>query len=89
MAGQVILDKVVLTLFERLHFLKDEINSLYGLINERGGDAIPLKNKVERLFQRTRNLKDPRDSFSDRMTVEVRERSHIEVTISLMSLPIG
>ncbi|KAJ8426500.1 hypothetical protein Cgig2_020470 [Carnegiea gigantea] len=50
MTVQVILDKVFRTPFERLHYLKGEFDSLYNLINERGGDATPLKDKVERLI---------------------------------------
>ena len=37
MTGQVIIDKVLRTPFERLHCLKGEFDSLYDLINERGG----------------------------------------------------
>ncbi|KAJ8432750.1 hypothetical protein Cgig2_011673 [Carnegiea gigantea] len=36
MTGQVILDKVLRTPFERLHCLKGEFDSLYDLIHERG-----------------------------------------------------
>ena len=35
MTGQVILDKVLRTPFERLHCLKGEFDSLYDLINDR------------------------------------------------------
>ncbi|KAJ8432128.1 hypothetical protein Cgig2_027710 [Carnegiea gigantea] len=58
MTGQVILDKVFYTPFERLHYLKGEFDSLYDLINERGGDATPLKNKVERPIHQACDLKD-------------------------------
>jgi len=51
MIVQVILDKVLHTPFDRLHCLKGELDSLYDLINERGGDTTPLKNKVKRLIQ--------------------------------------
>jgi len=50
MTGQVILDKVLRTLFERLLFLKGDFDSLYDLINDRGGDVTPLKNKGEKLI---------------------------------------
>ena len=79
MIGQVILDKVLRTPFERLHYLKGEFDSLYDLINDRGGDASPLKNKVEKLIQQANDLKDLQDSYSDRVTSEVRESRRIEV----------
>ena len=50
MTCQVIRDKVLRTPFERLHCLKGEFDSLYDLINDRGGDATPLMNKVEKLI---------------------------------------
>jgi len=65
MTGQVILDKVLRTPFERLHCLKGEFDSFYSLINERGGYATSLKNKVERLIQQANDLKDLEDSYSD------------------------
>ena len=58
MTCQVILDKVLHIAFESLHCLKGKFDSLYNLINERGGDATHLKNKVERLIQQGNNLKD-------------------------------
>jgi len=67
MIGQVILDKVLRTPFERLHCLKGEFDSLYDLINDRGGDATPLKNKVEKLIQQANDLKDLQESYSNRM----------------------
>ena len=79
MTGQVILDKVLRTPFERLRCLKGELDSLYDLINDRGGDATPLKNKVEKLIQQAHDLKDLQGSYSDRMTSEVRESRRIEV----------
>jgi len=45
MTGQVILDKVFRTPFERLHYLKGEFDSLYNLINEKGDDATPFKGQ--------------------------------------------
>jgi len=83
MTGQVILDKVLHTPFERLHCLKGEFDSLYDLINERGGDATPLKNKVEKLIQQANDLKDIPESYSDRMTFEVRESRRREVGSTL------
>ncbi|KAJ8430152.1 hypothetical protein Cgig2_005514 [Carnegiea gigantea] len=79
MTGQVILDKVLRTPFERLHCLKGEFDSLYDLIHERGGDATLLKNKVERLIHQAGDLKDLQESYSDRMTIEVRESRRVEV----------
>ncbi|KAJ8426509.1 hypothetical protein Cgig2_013192 [Carnegiea gigantea] len=79
MTGQVILDNVLRTPFERLHCLKGEFDSLYDLIHERGGDATLLKNKVERLVHQACNLKDLQESYSDRMTIEVRESRRVEV----------
>ncbi|KAJ8422461.1 hypothetical protein Cgig2_011973 [Carnegiea gigantea] len=79
MTGQVTLDKVLRTPFERLYCLKGEFDSLYDLIHERGGDATPLKNKVERLVHQACDLKDLQESYSDRMTVEVRESRRVEV----------
>ncbi|KAJ8432645.1 LOW QUALITY PROTEIN: hypothetical protein Cgig2_011811 [Carnegiea gigantea] len=79
MTGQVILDKVLRTPFERLHCLKGEFDSLYDLIHERGGDATLLKNKVERLVHQACDLKDLQESYSDRMTIEVRESRRVEV----------
>jgi len=58
MTGQVILDKVLRTPFEGLHCLKGEFEILYDLINKRGGDATPSKNKVERLIQQATDPKD-------------------------------
>lgn len=86
MTGQVILDKVFRTPFERLHCFKGEFDSLYDLINERGGDAIPLKNKVQRLIHQAHDLKDLQESYSNRMTTEVRDSCRVEV---LTRLPIG
>ena len=77
--GQVILDKVLRTPFERLHCLKGEFDSLYNLINERGGDATPLKNKVERLIQQANDHKDLQESYSNQMTSEVWQSRRIEV----------
>lgn len=79
MTGQVILDKVLRTPFEKLHYLRGEFDSLYNLINERGGDAAPLKNKIERLIHQACDLKDLQESYSDRMTTEVRDSHLIEV----------
>ncbi|KAJ8431985.1 hypothetical protein Cgig2_005914 [Carnegiea gigantea] len=79
MTGQVILDKVLRTPFERLYCLKGEFDSLYDLIHERGGDATPLKNKVERLVHQACDLKDLQESYSGRMTIEVRESRRVEV----------
>ncbi|KAJ8425953.1 hypothetical protein Cgig2_016233 [Carnegiea gigantea] len=79
MTGQVILDKVLRIPFERLYCLKGEFDSLYDLIHERGGDATPLKNKVERLVHKACDLKDLQESYSDRMTIEVRESRRVEV----------
>ncbi|KAJ8435490.1 hypothetical protein Cgig2_033229 [Carnegiea gigantea] len=79
MTGQVILDKVLRTPFERLHCLKGEFDSLYDFIHERGGDATLLKNKVERLIHQAGDLKDLQESYSDRMTIEVRESRRVEV----------
>jgi len=79
MTGQVILDKVLCTLFERLHCLKGEFDSRYDLINERGADGTPLKNKVESLIQQANNLKDLQESYSDRMTSKVQESHRIEI----------
>ena len=79
MTGQVILDKVLRTPFERLHCLKGEFDSLYDLIHERGGDATLLKNKVERLVHQACDLKDLQGSYSNRMTIEVRESRRVEV----------
>ncbi|KAJ8436100.1 hypothetical protein Cgig2_011922 [Carnegiea gigantea] len=79
MMGQVILDKVLRTPFERLYCLKGEFDSLYDLIHERGGDATPLKNKVERLVHQACDLKDLQESYSGRMTIEVRESRRVEV----------
>ncbi|KAJ8424352.1 hypothetical protein Cgig2_033471 [Carnegiea gigantea] len=56
-----------------------EFNSLYDLINERGGDATPLKSKVKRLIHQACDLKDLQESYSDRMTTKVRESHLIEV----------
>jgi len=56
--------------FERLHYLKGEFNSLYDLINERGGDATPLRNKVKRLIHKACDLKDPQESYFDQMITE-------------------
>ena len=50
MTGQVILDKVFHTPFEGLHYLNGEFDILYDLINERGSDETPLKNKVKKRF---------------------------------------
>ncbi|KAJ8433428.1 LOW QUALITY PROTEIN: hypothetical protein Cgig2_024764 [Carnegiea gigantea] len=50
MTGQVILDKMFRTPFERLHYVKDEFDGLYNLTNEREGDATPLKDKFKRLI---------------------------------------
>ena len=83
MTGHVILDEVLHTPFERLHWLKGEFNSLFDLINERGGDATPLKNKVERLTQQADDLKDLQESYSDRITFVVQESRRIEVGIKL------
>jgi len=63
MTGHVILDKVLRTPFERLHCLKGEFNCIYDLINEKGGDVTPLKNKIERLIQQANNLKDLQESY--------------------------
>jgi len=65
--------------FERLHCLKGEFDSLYDLIHERGGDATLLKNKVEKLVHQACDLKDLQESYSDRMTIEVREIRRVEV----------
>ncbi|KAJ8426173.1 hypothetical protein Cgig2_021027 [Carnegiea gigantea] len=83
MTGQVILDKVLRTPFERLHCLKGEFDSLYDLIRERGGDTTLLKNKVERLIHQAGDLKDLQESYSDRMTIEVRESRRVEVSSKL------
>ncbi|KAJ8444268.1 hypothetical protein Cgig2_024594 [Carnegiea gigantea] len=66
------------TRFERLHCLKGKFDSLYDLINERGGDATPLKNKVERLIHQARDLKDLQESYFDQMSTRVRKTRHIE-----------
>jgi len=79
MKVQVILDKVLCNSFERLHCLKGEFDSLYDLINDRGGDATPLKNKVEKLIQQANGLKDLQESYSDQMTSEVRGSCRIDV----------
>ncbi|KAJ8442297.1 hypothetical protein Cgig2_011220 [Carnegiea gigantea] len=79
MTSQVILDKVLRTPFERLNCLKGEFDSLYDLIHERGGDATLLKNKVERLIHQACDLKDLQESYSDQMTIEVRESRRVEV----------
>ncbi|KAJ8434523.1 LOW QUALITY PROTEIN: hypothetical protein Cgig2_030146 [Carnegiea gigantea] len=65
MTCQVILDKVFCTSLERLHYLKGQFNSLYDLIKERGGDAIPLMNKVERVVHQACDLKDLQKSYFD------------------------
>jgi len=65
MTGQVILDTVLRSPFERLHCLKGELDSLYDLVNDRGGDATPLKNKIEKLIQRANDLKDLHESYFD------------------------
>ncbi|KAJ8453327.1 hypothetical protein Cgig2_008211 [Carnegiea gigantea] len=84
MTGQVILDKVFHTPFERLHCLKGEFDSLYDLMNERGGgDAIPLRNMFERLIHQARDLNDLQESYSNRMTTEVRESCRVEVDSKL------
>ncbi|KAJ8420953.1 hypothetical protein Cgig2_010782 [Carnegiea gigantea] len=49
---------VFCTPFERLYYLKGKFISLYDLINERGGEATPFKNKVDRLIHQARDLKD-------------------------------
>jgi len=77
MTGQVIIDKVLRSPFERLHCLKGEFDSLYDLINDREADATPLKNKVEKLIQQAKDLKDLQESHSDRMTSEVRESRRV------------
>ncbi|KAJ8420712.1 hypothetical protein Cgig2_006264 [Carnegiea gigantea] len=76
MIDQVILDKVFHTPFERLHYLEGEFDNLYNLINERGGDATPLKDKAC-------DLKDLQESYSDQMTIEVQESRRIEVGTKL------
>ncbi|KAJ8443564.1 LOW QUALITY PROTEIN: hypothetical protein Cgig2_020651 [Carnegiea gigantea] len=68
MIGQVVLDKVFCAPFKMLHCHKGEFNNLYDLINKRGGDATPLKSKVERLIHQARDLKDLQQSYSNRMT---------------------
>ncbi|KAJ8420964.1 LOW QUALITY PROTEIN: hypothetical protein Cgig2_019213 [Carnegiea gigantea] len=80
MTGQVILNKVFRTPFERVHYLKGEFDSLYSLINERRGHATPLKDRVERLIHQTCDLKDLQESYSDRMTIKSRR---IEVRTEL------
>jgi len=74
MTCQVILDMEFRIPFERLHYLNGEFDSLYDLINERRGDATPLR----RIHQAC-DLKDLQESYFDRMTTKVRESRHIEV----------
>ncbi|KAJ8420833.1 LOW QUALITY PROTEIN: hypothetical protein Cgig2_017698 [Carnegiea gigantea] len=77
----VIIREVFCTPFERLHYLKGELDSLYDLINERKGDATPLKNKVERLIHQACDLKDLQESYSNRVTTEMQESHHNELHI--------
>ncbi|KAJ8437815.1 hypothetical protein Cgig2_013431 [Carnegiea gigantea] len=67
--------EVFCTPFERLHYLKGEFNSLYDLINETGGDATPLRNKVKRLILQACDLKDLQESYTDQMTAELDTES--------------
>ncbi|KAJ8424444.1 hypothetical protein Cgig2_003061 [Carnegiea gigantea] len=69
-------------------FTRREFDSLYGLIYERGGDATPLKNKVERLIQQARDLKDQQEMYSDRMTIELEavQSRHEELLKEFQSL---
>ncbi|KAJ8438376.1 LOW QUALITY PROTEIN: hypothetical protein Cgig2_006294 [Carnegiea gigantea] len=80
MTAQVIMDKVFHTPFERLHCVKGDFDSLYNLINARGGDATPLKNKVEKLIHQACDLKDLQNSYSEGMITESR---HIELDSKL------
>ncbi|KAJ8428098.1 hypothetical protein Cgig2_012390 [Carnegiea gigantea] len=64
-----------------------EFDNLYDLINERGGDASPLKNRVERLIHQAYDLKDLQESYSGRMTIEARESRLIEIdTLNAMEV---
>ncbi|KAJ8420035.1 hypothetical protein Cgig2_011956 [Carnegiea gigantea] len=57
------------------------VNAVIREVNKSGarGDATLLKNKVERLIHQACDLKDLQESYSDRMTIEVRESHRVKV----------
>ncbi|KAJ8432843.1 hypothetical protein Cgig2_024531 [Carnegiea gigantea] len=73
---------LILLTFVKLFLTKCLAPHLKGFITlttSSTGEATPLKNKVERLIHQACNLKDLQESYSDRMTTEVRESRCIEV----------